>query len=108
MNQVGVDVNTASPQLLQHISGLNKTTAQNIVTYREENGAFASSNALKKVPRLGPKAYEQAIGFLRVPGWQTCTGQYRDPSRELCVAKEILQANQLSEKDLGTKEAIEN
>lgn len=68
VNQVGVDVNTASPQLLVHVAGLNKTTAQNIFAYREENGAFIQRNQLKKVPRLGPKAYEQAIGFLRIPG----------------------------------------
>lgn len=67
VNQVGVNVNTASSQLLARIAGLNKTTAQNIVNYREENGAFSQRNQLKKVPRLGPKAYEQAIGFLRIP-----------------------------------------
>lgn len=67
VNQVGVNVNTASSQLLARIAGLNKTTAQNIVTYREENGAFSQRNQLKKVPRLGPKAFEQAIGFLRIP-----------------------------------------
>ncbi|HLQ87441.1 MAG TPA: Tex-like N-terminal domain-containing protein, partial [Enterococcus sp.] len=62
VNQVGVNVNTASSQLLARISGLNKKTAQNIVNYREENGAFSQRNQLKKVPRLGPKAFEQAIG----------------------------------------------
>lgn len=67
VNQVGVNVNTASSQLLARIAGLNKTTAQNIVNYREENGAFSQRNQLKKVPRLGPKAFEQAIGFLRIP-----------------------------------------
>jgi len=67
VNQVGVDVNTASPQLLQHIAGLNKTTAENLVRFRDENEEFASRAQLKKVPRLGPKAYEQAIGFLRIP-----------------------------------------
>lgn len=67
VNQVGVDVNTASPQLLQHISGLNKTTAQNIVIYREENGEFTARTQLKSAT-LRTKAYEQAIGFLRVPG----------------------------------------
>ena len=66
VNLVGVNVNTASPQLLQHVAGLNKTTAQNIVLYREANGMYTSRTELKKVPRLGPKAYEQAIGFLRV------------------------------------------
>lgn len=67
VNAVGVDVNTASPALLQRVSGLNTTTARNIVAYREENGAFASRTQLKKVPKLGPKAFEQCAGFLRVP-----------------------------------------
>ena len=64
---VGVDVNTASPSLLQRVSGLTKTTAKNIVTYREENGIFTSRSQIKKVPKLGPKAFEQCAGFLRVP-----------------------------------------
>ena len=67
VNAVGVDVNTASQPLLRQVSGLNATTAKNIVTYREENGAFTSRAQLKKVPKLGPKAFEQAAGFLRVP-----------------------------------------
>ena len=67
VNAVGVDVNTASRSLLQQISGLNATTAKNIVLYREENGPFTSRSQLKKVPKLGPKAYEQSAGFLRVP-----------------------------------------
>ncbi len=67
VNAVGVDVNTASRSLLQQISGLTATTAKNIVTYREENGPFTSRAQLKKVPKLGPKAYEQCAGFLRVP-----------------------------------------
>ena len=67
VNAVGVDVNTASASLLQQVSGLNGTTAKNVVTYREENGAFTSRNQLKKVPKLGPKAYQQCAGFLRVP-----------------------------------------
>ena len=67
VNAVGVDVNTASPSLLQRVSGLTKTTAKNIVTYREENGAFISRSQIKKVPKLGPKAFEQCAGFLRVP-----------------------------------------
>ena len=66
VNAVGVDVNTASPSLLQRVSGLTKTTAKNIVTYREENGAFTSRSQIKKVPKLGPKAFEQCAGFLRV------------------------------------------
>ncbi|WP_265583733.1 Tex family protein [Weissella ceti] len=67
VNQVGVNLNTASAPLLTHIAGLTKTTANNIVTYRDENGPFASRAALKKVPKLGPKAFEQAAGFLRIP-----------------------------------------
>jgi len=67
VNQVGVNLNTASPQLLTHIAGLNTTIAQNIVNYRDENGQFASRAAVKKVPKLGAKAFEQAAGFLRIP-----------------------------------------
>ena len=67
VNAVGVDVNTASASLLQQVSGLNSTTAKNVVAYREENGPFTARAQLKKVPKLGPKAYEQCAGFLRVP-----------------------------------------
>jgi len=67
VNAVGVDVNTASPSLLTRVSGLNSTTAKNIVKYREENGAFTSRKQILKVPKLGPKAFEQCAGFLRVP-----------------------------------------
>ena len=66
VNSVGVDVNTASVPLLARVSGLNKTLASNIVSFRDDNGAFKSRSALKKVPRLGPKAFEQAAGFLRI------------------------------------------
>ena len=67
VNAVGADLNTASPALLGYISGLTKTTAKNVVAYREENGAFRSRKELLKVPKLGPKAFEQCAGFLRVP-----------------------------------------
>ena len=67
VNAVGVDLNTASPSLLLRVSGLTSATAKNIVAYREENGAFTGRAQLKKVPKLGPKAYEQCAGFLRVP-----------------------------------------
>ncbi|ELI1839689.1 RNA-binding transcriptional accessory protein [Vibrio fluvialis] len=66
VNAVGVDVNTASPALLTRVAGLSSTLAQNIVDYRDENGRFDSRSALKKVPRLGPKAFEQCAGFLRI------------------------------------------
>ncbi len=68
VNKVGVDLNTASSHLLNYVSGLNATLAQNIVEYRKENGPFPSREALKKVPRMGPKAYEQCAGFLRITG----------------------------------------
>ncbi len=67
VNAVGVDLNTASASLLQKVSGLNGTIAKNVVSYREENGPFTARSQLKKVPKLGPKAYEQCAGFLRVP-----------------------------------------
>jgi len=67
VNAVGVDANTASPSLLLRVSGLTNITAKNIVSYREENGAFTSRKQLLKVPMLGPKAYEQCAGFLRIP-----------------------------------------
>lgn len=67
VNSVGADLNTASPALLLRVSGLNSTVCKNIVAYREENGAFGSRAELKKVPKLGPKAFEQCAGFLRVP-----------------------------------------
>ena len=67
VNSVGVDVNTASPSLLQRVSGLTAATARNLVRYREEHGAFTTRKQLLKVPKLGPKAYEQCAGFLRVP-----------------------------------------
>ena len=67
VNAVGVDANTASPSLLQRVSGLTAATARNLVKYREEHGAFTARKQLLKVPKLGPKAYEQCAGFLRVP-----------------------------------------
>ena len=66
VNQVGVNLNTASPELLTHISGLTATTAKNIVKFRNENGSYSKRQDLKAVPRLGPKAYQQAVGFLRI------------------------------------------
>src|SRR5699024_5119167 len=66
VNQVGVNVNTASVSLLEHVAGLSKTVATNIVTKRNEEGKFTNRKQLKKIPRLGPKTYEQGIGFLRI------------------------------------------
>lgn len=66
VNKVGVDINTASASLLEHISGITKVIAKNIVAYREENGAYTNRNQLQKVPKLGPKAFEQCAGFMRI------------------------------------------
>ena len=71
VNAVGVDANTASPSLLQRVSGLTAATAKNVVKYREENGPFTARKQLLKVPKLGPKAFEQCAGFLRVPESQS-------------------------------------
>ena len=107
VNQVGVNVNTASPQLLQYVSGLNKTTAQNIVNYREENGAFTSRPQLKKVPRLGPKAYEQAIGFLRIPGAKNILATTAIHPESYASAKEILKLAEVELNTLGSSETTE-
>ena len=107
VNQVGVNVNTASPQLLQYASGLNKTTAQNIVNYREENSAFTSRPQLKKVPRLGPKAYEQAIGSLRIPGAKNVLDTTAIHPESYNSAKEILDLAEVDLKLLGSVEATE-
>lgn len=107
VNQIGVDVNTASPQLLQHISGLNKTTAGNIVSYREENGAFTKRTQLKKVSRLGPKAYEQAIGFLRILGAKNILDNTAIHPESYTAAKSLLENLQLDLSDVGTSYAKE-
>lgn len=107
VNQVGVNVNTASPQLLQHVSGLNKTTAQNIVVYREENGAFTARNQFKKVPRLGPKAYEQAVGFMRIAGGKNIFDNTGIHPESYDTAQSVLDEAGIVIDDLGTAEGKE-
>lgn len=107
VNQVGVNVNTASPQLLQHISGLNKTTAQNLMAYRDENGAFTARNQVKKVPRLGPKAYEQAIGFLRIPNGKNILDNTGIHPESYDIAKAILEKVNVKLAELGSSEAAQ-
>lgn len=107
VNQVGVNVNTASPQLLQHISGLNKTTAQNLMAYRDENGEFTARNQVKKVPRLGPKAYEQAIGFLRIPNGKNILDNTGIHPESYDVAKAILEKAKVQSGELGSPEAAQ-
>ena len=90
VNSVGADVNTASPALLSHISGLSSTVCKNIVAYREENGSFQSRAELKKVPKLGPKAFEQCAGFLRVPGGKNPLDNTGVHPESYPAAKELL------------------
>ncbi|KZK38918.1 Transcription accessory protein (S1 RNA-binding domain) [Lactococcus cremoris] len=90
VNQVGVNVNTASPSLLSHVAGLNKTLAQNVVKYREENGALKTRVELKKVPRLGAKAFEQAAGFLRIPEGKNFLDNTGVHPESYAVAKQLL------------------
>ncbi len=92
VNSVGVDANTASRSLLQQVSGLNATTAKNIVAYREENGPFTSRAQLKKVPKLGPKAFQQCAGFLRVPESQELLDNTGVHPEAYAAAKLLLEA----------------
>ncbi|HIW72535.1 MAG TPA: RNA-binding transcriptional accessory protein [Candidatus Levilactobacillus faecigallinarum] len=102
VNQVGVNVNTASPELLTHISGLTATTAQNVVTYRNENGAFATRQALKAVPRLGPKAYQQAVGFLRILSGSNPLDNTDIHPESYAAAKALLAGIGATPQDIGT------
>ena len=104
VNSVGVNLNTASPQLLQHISGLSATTAQNIVQYRNENGLYQKRSELKKVPRLGPKAFEQAVGFLRIIGGDNPLDNTDIHPESYPVAKAILKSLGVTLEALGTPE----
>ena len=107
VNQVGVNLNTASAPLLQHVAGLNKTIANNIVAFREENGAFDSRQQLKKVPRLGPKAFEQAVGFMRIVDGKNILDNTDIHPESYPAAKELLALAGLSLKDVGTDRARE-
>ena len=102
VNSVGADLNTASPALLLRVSGLNSTVCKNIVTYREENGAFNSRSELKKVPKLGPKAFEQCAGFLRVPESNNPLDNTGVHPESYKSAKELLTLLEYSEKEIKT------
>ena len=107
VNAVGVDVNTASMPLLKQVSGLNATTAKNIVAYREENGAFTSRAQLKKVPKLGPKAFEQSAGFLRVPESAKVLDHTGVHPESYKAAEELLTRCGLKLMDVGTQKLQE-
>lgn len=103
VNHVGVDLNTASFSLLSHISGINQTIAKNIVAYRSENGAFTDRKQLKKVAKLGPKAFEQCAGFLRVPGAKNPLDNTAVHPESYDAAKSILTECGFSLADLSGK-----
>ncbi len=100
VNTVGVDLNTASVQLLSRVSGINAGIAKNIVNYRHENGAFTSRTELKKVPKLGPKAYEQCAGFLRIPEGKNYFDNTSVHPESYSAAKELLAECGYTEKDV--------
>ncbi|WP_285290347.1 Tex family protein [Bacillus sp. ISL-39] len=102
VNQVGVNVNTASSSLLQYVSGLSKTVANNIVKKREEEGKFTSRAQLKKIPRLGAKTYEQAIGFLRVIDGKESLDRTGIHPESYGEVKQLLDSLGFKSKDLGT------
>ena len=104
VNQVGVNVNTASPSLLQYVSGLSKTIANNIVKKREEEGKFTTRTQLKKIPRLGAKTFEQAIGFLRVVDGSEPLDRTDIHPENYGVVKSLLQSLGFKSADLGTEE----
>ncbi|MBO5098902.1 MAG: helix-hairpin-helix domain-containing protein, partial [Clostridia bacterium] len=100
VNRVGVDLNTASPSLLSYVSGLSSTVAKNIVSYREEKGKFTSRDDLKNVPRLGPKAFEQCAGFLRIPESKNILDNTSVHPESYSSAKKLLEIFSYSDKDV--------
>ena len=100
VNAVGVDLNTASQSLLRQVSGLTATTAKNIVAYREENGCFTSRAQIKKVPKLGPKAFEQCAGFLRIPESKEILDNTGVHPESYGAAKELLKLCGYDKKDI--------
>ena len=106
VNQVGVNINTASPSLLAHVAGLNKTISENIVKYREEEGMILSRAQIKKVPRLGAKAFEQAAGFLRIPESKNIldnTGVHPESYKEV---EKLFQLLEITELDASAQEKL--
>ena len=102
VNRVGVDLNTASASLLEYVAGVSKTVAKNIVAYREENGAFGDRRQLLKVPKLGPKAYEQCAGFLRVRGGTNPLDRTAVHPESYPATEALLKELGYSSRDLGS------
>ena len=105
VNSVGVDLNTASVSLLKYIAGISSSTAKNIVAYREENGAFSGRSELKKVKGLGPKAYQQCAGFLRIPKGKTPLDNTGVHPESYDAAKKLLDLFGYSQNDVATNGA---
>ncbi|MDR2571391.1 MAG: RNA-binding transcriptional accessory protein [Oscillospiraceae bacterium] len=101
VNNVGVDLNVASAPLLERVAGLGPTIARNVVSYREENGAFSDRKSLLKVPKLGPKAYEQCAGFLRIPNAKNVLDNTSVHPESYKAAKDLLTTFGLTLKDVG-------
>ncbi|RNF38580.1 Tex family protein [Planococcus salinus] len=101
VNQVGVNVNSASSSLLQYVAGLSKTVAENIINMRDENGRFTTRAQLKKIPRLGTKTYEQAIGFLRIPEGKNPLDATGIHPESYATAEKILKIVDADKKDVG-------
>lgn len=105
VNRVGVNLNTASYQLLTQISGLNKTIAKNIVKYRDDNGRYTNRKQLKEVPRLGPKAYQQSVGFLRIVNGENPLDNTDVHPESYPIAAKMMEQAAVAVADLGTPEA---
>ncbi len=106
VNHVGVDVNTASYSLLSHVAGINAASAKNIVKYREENGAFTSRAQIKKVPRIGARAFEQCAGFLRVSGGSEILDETGVHPESYAAARALLDRFSLHEEDVRRGKVI--
>ncbi|WP_018924814.1 Tex family protein [Salsuginibacillus kocurii] len=107
VNQVGVNLNTASSSLLQYVAGLSRTVADNIVVKRDEDGKFESRAQLKKIPRLGAKTYEQAVGFLRIPESKEPLDETAIHPESYNIAKALLKQVELTPGEIGSEEAQE-
>jgi uncharacterized protein len=106
VNLVGVNLNTASKSLLTYVSGLNEQTAQSIINYRNEHGAFTSRNELKKVPRIGPKTFEQCAAFLRIAGTKNILDSTAVHPESYSVVEKMAKANNCTINDLVKQESI--
>ena len=104
VNRVGVDLNTASPALLAYVAGINKAVAASIVAYREENGSFKSREELKKVPKLGPAAFKQCAGFLRIPDAENFLDRSAVHPESYTTAKKLMEMLGIAASDLGKKD----